>query len=197
MTASFIQKQSLSGGIYRNDIQGLRAIAVLAVIFFHVNKKYLPGGFVGVDMFFVISGFLVGGIILRQKLARQFSFIEFYKARCRRIVPAYFAMVSVVSIFAAILFIPKDFSFFWKSLKSTLYFASNQYFSGFGDYFGPKSYEMPLLHTWSLAVEMQFYLLLPLFLVVIPLRWVRKISLALIFILGLRKQTRSKRLFTQ
>jgi len=162
MTAPSIHKQSLPGKLYRNDIQGLRAIAVLAVIFFHVNKNYLPGGFVGVDMFFVISGFLIGSIIFRQKLARQFSFVEFYKARYRRIVPAYLAMVSIVSILAAILFVPKDFAFFWQSLKSTLYFSSNQYFSEFGDYFGPSSHELPLLHTWSLAIEMQFYLLLPI-----------------------------------
>jgi len=168
---------------YRKDIQGLRAIAVLAVVIFHINKNYLPGGFIGVDMFFVISGFLVGGIVLREKLVQQFSLLDFFKSRCRRILPAYFVMLSVVSVISAILFVPKDFDFFWESMKSASYFKSNIYFTKFGDYFAPSAHELPLLHTWSLAVEMQFYLLLPLAFVFTPLRWIKNPMLSSVLIL--------------
>lgn len=155
---------------FRGDIQGLRAIAVLAVIVFHINKEWLPGGFIGVDIFFVISGFLVGGILLRKKRAGRFSLYDFYAARVRRIVPAYFALLAVTSVVAAVIFIPKDFGFFWDSAKSAIYFGSNGYFSKFGDYFAPSAHELPLLHTWSLAVEMQFYLLLPVLIILLPPR---------------------------
>lgn len=169
---------------YRNDIQGLRAIAVLGVILFHFNRNILPGGFIGVDIFFVISGFLVGGIVLRQKEKRNFSFVNFYFARIRRIVPAYFVMLAVVSLTAAILLIPPDFNLYWKSAKSAAYFASNQYFSGFGDYFAPSAHELPLLHTWSLAIEMQFYLLLPALLIILPKRWIKAVLLIAIVALS-------------
>ncbi len=162
--------------IFRGDIQGIRAISVLAVILFHINKAWLPGGFVGVDVFFVISGFLVGGIILRRKLAGTFSLYEFYSDRMRRIVPAYFVLLAVTTIVAAVILVPKDFGFFWKSAKSAIYFGSNGYFRKFGEYFAPSSHELPLLHTWSLAVEMQFYLFLPIALIVLPSR-LRNISI--------------------
>lgn len=154
----------------RNDIQGLRAIAVLGVIFFHFNKNWLSGGFVGVDVFFVISGFLISQIILRKKELGSFSFVEFYAGRVQRIVPAYLVMLVVVSAVMAILLIPRDFDTFKDGVLSAIYFNSNNYFSALNDYFAPAGYELPLLHTWSLAVEMQFYLLLPLALIVLPAR---------------------------
>ncbi|MFC5699207.1 acyltransferase family protein [Pseudomonas sp. GCM10022186] len=154
----------------RSDIQGLRAIAVLAVILFHANKAWLPGGFIGVDIFLVISGFLITSIILRQQANGRFSFKDFYLGRLRRIVPAYLALLTVVAGVMSALLTPTDFKFFEKSLNAALYFNSNHYFSGFGDYFAPSAHELPLLHTWSLAVEMQFYLILPLFLVLVPAR---------------------------
>ncbi len=166
---------------FRGDIQGLRAIAVLAVILFHINKEWLPGGFVGVDVFFVISGFLIGGIILRKKRTGTFSLYDFYVARVRRIVPAYFALLAVTSVVAAVVFIPKDFGFFWDSAKSAIYFGSNGYFSKFGNYFAPSAHELPLLHTWSLAVEMQFYLLLPILVILLPPR-LRDASLVVVII---------------
>ncbi|NQD91920.1 acyltransferase [Pseudomonas sp. CrR25] len=164
----------------RQDIQGLRAIAVLTVMLFHVNKEWLPGGFVGVDVFLVISGFLITTILLDQKDSGDFNLLRFYWGRLKRILPACCVMLAVFSIIAAYLFIPKDFKFYRDSLESSLYFVSNQYFSGFGDYFSPGAHELPLLHTWSLAVEMQFYLVLPFLLAWLPLHWVKVIIPALI-----------------
>ncbi|TRO14222.1 acyltransferase [Ectopseudomonas mendocina] len=158
---------------FRQDIQGLRAIAVLAVILFHVNNTWLPGGFIGVDVFFVISGYLITSIITRQRRTGNFHFLSFYKSRIKRIVPAYLFLLALVASAMVILLTPTDFAFFWKSLRSALYFSSNYYFADFGDYFAPSSHELPLLHTWSLAVEMQFYLILPVLLVIVPIRHLR------------------------
>lgn len=155
----------------RNDIQGLRSIAVLSVIIFHLNKYWLPGGFIGVDMFFVISGFLITGIILTRKHQNEFSLISFYTSRIKRIVPAYLVLIIIVALCAAILFTPNDFDAFRASVKSALYFNSNTFFAKQHDYFGPAVHELPLLHTWSLAIEMQFYLLLPALLLLTPRRW--------------------------
>lgn len=157
----------------RDDIQGLRALAVLAVIIYHVNHNWLPGGFIGVDIFFVISGYLITGIVLRQKAESRFSFISFYASRLRRIVPAYLFLLASVAAAMAVLLIPRDFDSFFDSLKSAAYFNSNSYFSKQSDYFAPASHELPLLHTWSLAVEMQFYLFLPALLVIVPTRFVK------------------------
>ncbi|MDR2014386.1 MAG: acyltransferase, partial [Azoarcus sp.] len=156
--------QSVARPDFRQDIQGLRAVAVLAVMLFHANSAWLPAGFIGVDVFFVISGFVVSRLILD----RQFDWRGFYLGRIRRIVPAYLFMLLVVALIAIFLLIPQDFKFFRDSLKSATVFTSNHYFSGFGDYFAPSSHELPLLHTWSLAIEMQFYLVLPLLLVWLP-----------------------------
>ena len=151
---------------FRSDIQGLRALAVLAVITFHYNPTLLPGGFIGVDVFLVISGFLITQILMGQKLKSNQNLLStlrtFYFSRIKRIAPAYFVMLFATTVVAAILYIPPDYNTFYKSLKSALYFNSNHYFAGFGDYFAPSAVEQPLLHTWSLAVEIQFYLLVPL-----------------------------------
>lgn len=164
---------------FRNDIQGMRAIAVLAVIIYHVNLSWLPAGFLGVDMFFVISGYIVSRLIL--KANTQFNWGNFYLGRIKRIIPAYLTLLILITIFASVLFLEQDFKFFYDSLKSALYFSSNQYFSSFGNYFAPSSYELPLLHTWSLALEMQFYFILPLLLVFLPKRFI----LIILFILSL------------
>ncbi|MCE5164957.1 MULTISPECIES: acyltransferase family protein [Plesiomonas] len=164
---------------FRPDIQGLRAIAVLSVIIFHLNPAWLPGGFIGVDIFFVISGFLITGILLHKKSVAGSNLVEilkyFYVSRFKRIIPVYLAMLIVVATVSAVMFIPQDFSVFTKSLEKAIWLDSNNYFSSFGDYFAPANYEQPLLHTWSLAVEIQFYLLAPLFILLLPgniLRWV-------------------------
>lgn len=168
-----IQNPSAQPISFRRDIQGLRAVAVLAVILFHASKTWLPSGFVGVDVFFVISGYIITSLIIASD--ESFSWREFYWGRVRRIVPAYIMMLAIVSLVASFLFLNTDFSFFIKSAQSAALFYSNQYFSDFGSYFAPSAYEMPLLHTWSLAIEMQFYIVLPLFIYLTPrkvLPWV-------------------------
>ncbi len=155
----------------RGDIQGLRALAVIAVVMFHIDSSFLPGGFVGVDIFFVISGYLITNIVLRQREQGNFSTTAFYIVRVQRIVPAYIVMLFATCLVMAVLMIPSDFDRFKESLLSALYFNSNNYFSSHNDYFGLQSYENPLLHTWSLAVEMQFYLLLPIVMIIRPRRF--------------------------
>lgn len=164
----------------RKDVQGLRGLAVLGVILFHFNAAWLPGGFVGVDVFFVISGFIITNLILNGQ--KKFSWREFYWGRARRIIPAYLTTLIVATLVAAVLFVPSDFGYYWQSLKSALRFTSNSYFADFGDYFAPAASELPLLHMWSLAVEMQFYLLLPVLLVVIPRKQLPTIFGASIFL---------------
>ncbi|OSZ71686.1 acyltransferase family protein [Hydrogenophaga sp. IBVHS1] len=144
----------------RLDIQGLRALAVLAVIAFHLDKSWLPSGFVGVDMFFVISGFIISSLLLKNE--GRVSLSGFYWSRIKRIVPAYLVTLLVCAVVAAIVFLPPDFALFKRSLTSSLKFTSNHFFSNFKGYFAPEAHELALLHTWSLAIEMQFYLLLPL-----------------------------------
>jgi len=163
---------------FRPDIQGLRAISILAVIIFHLNPAWLSGGFVGVDIFLVISGYLIASILLHKKNKPEYRLAAtldyFYSSRFKRIVPTYFATLILVSLLAAVLFLPADFSIYRDSLKKAVWFNSNNYFAGFGDYFAPANHEQPLLHTWSLAIEIQFYLLAPFIYLLIPkqlLRW--------------------------
>ncbi|WP_204359609.1 acyltransferase family protein [Marinomonas primoryensis] len=174
----------MSNSRYRQDIQGLRAIAVLAVIIFHLNPAWLPGGFVGVDIFLVISGFLIGSILLHKKTQPDYQLLTtlnyFYTSRIKRIAPAYFTMLILVSVLAAVLFLPADFATYRDGLAKAAYFNSNSYFASFGDYFAPASYEQPLLHTWSLAIEIQFYLLAPFMFLLLPRRflgWVLSLSI--------------------
>ena len=156
---------------YRKDIQGLRAIAVLLVFIFHLNASWLSGGFVGVDIFFVISGFLISSIILSELDKSKFSFIDFYKSRIKRIVPAYYSLLIVIAIVGVFVFVSSDIHVFRKSLFWATTFNSNYYFSTLDTYFGAENSENPFLHTWTLAIEMQFYLFLPLLLVFIKRKW--------------------------
>lgn len=162
---------------FRPDIQGLRAIAVLAVIIFHLNPALLPGGFVGVDIFMVISGYLIASILLQKKAKPEYRLATtlsyFYTSRFKRIAPAYFATLILVSLLAAVLFLPADFSIYRDGLKKAVWFNSNNYFAGFGDYFAPANHEQPLLHTWPLAIEVQFYLLAPFIFLLISRKWLR------------------------
>jgi peptidoglycan/LPS O-acetylase OafA/YrhL len=169
---------------YRPDIQGLRAIAVLFVMLFHFNPHWMPGGFIGVDVFLVISGYLITSMLLEQKAQPGYrlwgTLRHFYVSRFKRIVPAYFAMLVLVSLLAAVLFLPQDLAVYKNGLKQAALFNSNHYFAGFGDYFAPANHEQPLLHTWSLAVEIQFYLLAPFLVLLLPvkaLKWVLAILL--------------------
>lgn len=146
---------------YRADIQGIRAVAVMAVIAFHANSAVLPGGFVGVDMFFVVSGYLMTSILLNSPLHLFDEIKKFYIGRMKRILPAYFLTLLVTSLIAMTIFVPADFAIYCRTLYHALFFLSNQFFSTFYDYFAPASHELPLLHTWSLAIEMQYYAFLP------------------------------------
>lgn len=149
---------------YRPEIDGLRAIAVIPVILFHADFKSFSGGFVGVDVFFVISGFLITSIIVKDLSQNRFSLINFYERRARRILPALFA-VSVTCIpFAWVWMTPDDLDRFGRSLISVATFSSNIFFWKNTGYFAPAASENPLLHTWSLAVEEQFYLFFPIIL---------------------------------
>ncbi|WP_282604421.1 acyltransferase family protein [Pelagibius sp. Alg239-R121] len=151
---------------YRPDIDGLRAIAVLSVIVFHIDKELLPGGFVGVDIFFVISGFLITRNIVTGITDGSFSILEFYHRRVKRIAPALLLVVFTTLVFAQFWLLPEDAERTADSALWSLFSLSNFYFWLNLDtgYFAEASNELPLLHLWSLGVEEQFYLMWPLFL---------------------------------
>lgn len=146
---------------YRPEIDGLRALAVLPVVLFHAGISWISGGFVGVDVFFVISGYLIAKILYRDAINKKFSIVKFYERRIRRIMPNLLAMLLVTAIASGFILIPNDYSAFAKSLFSTLAFLSNIYFYTHTGYFSPTSQQLPLLHMWSLGVEEQYYLLFP------------------------------------
>ncbi|WP_339350161.1 acyltransferase family protein [uncultured Alteromonas sp.] len=151
---------------FREDIQGLRALAVLSVVIYHISPFHLPGGFIGVDIFFVISGYLIIGQIYKKILENRFAFKEFYVKRFKRLFPAYFATIAISSIFAFIYFLPGEFQNYTWSLISSCLYISNFYFYTKSGYFDSELQGSPLLHTWSLSVEEQFYALVPVLLVV-------------------------------
>ncbi|MFG1432225.1 acyltransferase family protein [Xanthobacter sp. V2C-8] len=147
---------------YRPDIDGLRAVAVGSVVLFHAGFLPLRGGFVGVDVFFVISGFLITSVLLRDMEAGAFSLITFCDHRIRRIFPALLVMLVAVSAMAALVLSPRALRQFAESVPYSILFVANFHFEDALDYFGPRAEEVPLLHLWSLALEEQFYILFPL-----------------------------------
>ncbi|HKS20185.1 MAG TPA: acyltransferase family protein [Bradyrhizobium sp.] len=149
---------------YREDIDWLRAIAVLAVVAFHFETPGIWGGFVGVDIFFVISGYLITGIIQSELEADTFSFARFYERRVRRLLPALYAMVALTAIPSLHYLLSSERAEFFRSVAAVVTFTSNFFFWFQTGYFDHAAVEKPLLHTWSLAVEEQFYLALPLLL---------------------------------
>jgi len=150
---------------YRSDIDGLRALAVLLVFCHHLGAGWLPGGFVGVDVFFVISGFLITRVIVKDLDAGTFTFSDFYLRRMRRLLPVSLVVLVASVITASWVLLPEDLSHFSSSLKYVVLWASNFHFYDVTDgYFGQSSKLLPLLHSWSLAVEEQFYFIWPLFL---------------------------------
>lgn len=172
---------------FRKDIQGLRFLAILLVFLFHLSPKFLSGGFIGVDVFFVISGYLVITNINNKILFDQFNLINYLKGRITRIVPAYFLMLVITSFFIVFIYYNFDVGkILRKELLFVITFLSNLFFKTSSDYFGASSQENPFLHTWSLGIEMQFYLLFPIFLLV--LRYFKKyynpILILLFFILA-------------
>jgi peptidoglycan/LPS O-acetylase OafA/YrhL len=149
---------------YRREIDGLRALAVLPVILFHAGFQTFSGGFVGVDIFFVISGYLITSIILAELEQGKFSLLNFYERRARRILPALYLVMTVSIPFAWALLSREDLNSFSRSLVAVALFLSNIFFWRDGGYFETVAELKPLLHTWSLAVEEQYYVIFPLFL---------------------------------
>jgi peptidoglycan/LPS O-acetylase OafA/YrhL len=149
---------------YRPDIDGLRAVAVLAVVFYHAGLPGFSGGFVGVDVFFVISGYLITQIVWSDLENGKFSLSGFYLRRVKRIFPALFAMLAACSVAACFLLIPWDLEAYGKSLNATVLFVSNFHWHKIANYFDGPAIDKPLLHAWSLAVEEQFYVVWPLLL---------------------------------
>ncbi|MBT51983.1 MAG: acyltransferase [Mameliella sp.] len=153
---------------YRPDIDGLRTLAVLPVILYHANVAGFTGGFIGVDIFFVISGYLITTIIHREMGEGRFSILRFYERRARRILPALFAVMVAGLIAGWFLLAPSDYDHMGQSMLSALLFVSNVWFwRNSGGYFDGATDYLPMLHTWSLAVEEQFYIFFPLLLMLL------------------------------
>jgi len=152
---------------FRYDINGLRAIAVIAVVIFHFNHSWIPGGFAGVDVFFVISGFLMTKIIFNGLENKTFNLFKFYVARANRIIPALAVLCLALLIFGWFNLTPDDYRFLSKHVISSLGFFSNITYWQESGYFDSIAYEKWLLHTWSLSVEWQFYIIYPVLLMLL------------------------------
>ena len=168
---------------YRTEIDGLRAISVLAVIFYHAGFSSISGGFAGVDVFFVISGYLIGGQILKELAAGQFSYRSFYGRRARRILPALFVVTLVSALLGYFILLPQDYRYFFGAAFTSLLSVSNFWFMDQIDYFNPQAALDPLVHTWSLGVEEQFYLFAPILLGVTWLRFRRLLVFLVAFLM--------------
>ena len=151
---------------YRPEIDGLRALAVISVILFHARFELFSGGFVGVDVFFVISGYLITTILIEDMENKRFNIVNFYERRARRILPALFFVMLVSIPFALIWMLPSQLKEFSQSIMAVSLFASNILFWRKSGYFETAAEDKPFLHTWSLAVEEQYYLLFPIFLII-------------------------------
>ncbi|MER9255079.1 acyltransferase [Mesorhizobium sp. M0598] len=168
---------------YRPDISGLRAVAVVPVVLYHAGFSAISGGFIGVDIFFVISGFLITSDIIERIKNDTFSLVEFYHRRVRRIFPALFAMLGACFVIAWFVLPPGEFISFSKSAIAAALSGANVFFYRNTDYFTAAAGSLPLLHTWSLAVEEQFYLLWPLALMIL-MAWLRPWALIIVSALG-------------
>ncbi|WP_413561199.1 acyltransferase family protein [Bdellovibrio sp. HCB209] len=169
---------------YRKEIDGLRAIAVLSVVIFHIYHKLLPGGFLGVDVFFVISGFLITSTIYKEIDRGDFSFSNFYVRRIKRILPAFYVVCAAVIAAGYLFFIPGDLVALLESVKACFLFVANFFFASRYDYFASNINEIPLLHAWSLAVEEQFYFIWPVVLIFLS-RFKIKSKASTIFLVAL------------
>jgi peptidoglycan/LPS O-acetylase OafA/YrhL len=159
ITFAFRSKKHMK---YRPEIDGLRAIAILLVLFFHAGLNLFPAGFIGVDIFFVISGFLITTTIHDALQNNQFSLLDFYSRRLWRMQPIVICLLVFSTILTLVYYLPDDFVQYAKSARKTSLFISNVFFGNVtSDYFAPNSKQLPLLHTWSLSIEWQCYLILP------------------------------------
>tara|TARA_R100001509_G_scaffold165287_1_gene146217 strand:- start:1168 stop:1875 length:708 start_codon:yes stop_codon:yes gene_type:complete len=152
---------------YRREIDGLRAVAVVPVVLFHAGFGLFSGGYVGVDVFFVISGYLITTILLSELHDGRFSIVKFYERRARRILPALFFVMLCCIPFALLWMVPSQLKSFSQALIAIPIFGSNVLFWRKADYFAPVAEENRLLHTWTLAVEEQFYIIFPLLLLLL------------------------------
>src|SRR5262245_61081837 len=144
---------------YKPAIDGLRAIAIILVLLFHARVSWFSGGYIGVDVFFVISGYLITSLIIEEYHQGRFTIIGFYARRARRILPALFIVAFTTIPLGVLVFLPRQLSQLGSSVVATALFVSNLYFSRKQDYLLDYTELQPLLHTWSLAVEEQFYIL--------------------------------------
>lgn len=167
---------------YRPEIDGLRALAVVAVLLFHADFTTFSGGFIGVDIFFTISGYLITNLIIKEVYEGNFSFANFYERRARRIIPALYMSIFASCIFSYIWMMPDELKNFGQSLVSTTTFSNNILLLLTSDYWDIASEFKPLLHTWSLSIEEQFYFIFPLFLIFL-LKYHKKYLSAIIAIL--------------
>ncbi|KFI31711.1 acyltransferase [Haematobacter massiliensis] len=170
---------------YRPEIDGLRAIAVATVVLFHARAPLFGGGYIGVDIFFVISGFLITGILIQDIEARRYSLTKFYVRRARRILPALFVMLAACVPVAWAWMLPADFADFGRSIAAAALFLSNVHFWQRADYFSTSAELQPLLHTWSLAIEEQFYLFFPPLLFLLLTRGGRRVALIVLSLIAL------------
>jgi peptidoglycan/LPS O-acetylase OafA/YrhL len=172
---------------YRADIDGLRAIAVLLVVIFHAHPEQLPGGFIGVDVFFVISGFLISSLLFESAETGSFSLREFYARRIRRIFPALIIVLAATFLAGSIFLLPQSFSNLSKLVLSSTAFVPNFRLWSEAGYFAGDPNTRPLLHLWSLGVEEQFYLVWPLSVLIFWKRgmaWVIALLAILSFLTG-------------
>jgi peptidoglycan/LPS O-acetylase OafA/YrhL len=151
--------------VYRPDVDGLRAMAILPVVLYHAGVTWLPGGFSGVDLFFAISGYLIGGHIYRDLCRGTFRYASFYQRRAKRILPTLFVVLVAVLVVCGWLYSPYELRAVGSSAAATVASVSNILFVHGGGYFAARSENNPLLMTWSLGVEEQFYFLIPLLMV--------------------------------
>ena len=173
---------------YRKEIDGLRALGILGVIAYHLEifidgNQLLPGGFLGVDIFFVVSGYLITSLLYEEyKIKGNFSLLNFYLRRAKRLLPALIIVILFTSFLSYFYFFPSEYSFYLKSVISSFFFVSNIFFHYSGESYGENIIsEKPLLHTWSLGVEEQFYIFFPLFLLIV-LRYFKKYKIFLLLI---------------
>jgi len=177
---------------YRPEIDGLRAIAVFSVVFYHadfnfyingISYKFFKGGFLGVDIFFVISGYLITYLILENARKNKFSFKDFYERRARRLLPTLFLVITSSLFLGWLFMMPNQLKNLSGSSLSSLLFVSNFWFLAKESYFADISSLKPLLHTWSLSVEEQFYLIFPPFLYFLYKKKINSIKLIFTFVI--------------